>query len=60
MDSELEPSHFEREEEEEEEEEMVDPNLEWMTQGPLPLQGVFHKMTKRVDIIDIKFNPEAR
>ena len=48
-DLDMEPSDFEGEEEyqeEEEDEEMADPNLEWMTQGPLALPGVFHKMPK--------------
>ena len=54
-----EPSDFEGdEEEEEEEEEMTDQNLEWMTQGPLALLGVLHKMLKWVKRINIKFNPE--
>ena len=44
-----EPSDFEGEEEDEEDKEdkeMADPNLEWMTQGPLALSAVLHKMTK--------------
>ena len=55
-DSEPKPSDSEREEEDEEEEEMADPNLEWMTQGPLALPGALHKMPKRLEIMNIKFN----
>jgi len=35
--SDLEPSDSEGEEEDEEDEEMADPNLKWMTRGPLAL-----------------------
>lgn len=45
-DSELEALDSEREEVDEEEKEMVDPNLEWMAQGPLSLPAVLHKMLK--------------
>jgi len=44
--SDLEPSDSEPEEEDEEDDEMADPNLEWMTQGPLALPDVLHKMLK--------------
>jgi len=56
-DSNPEPTDSEGEEEDEEEEEMADPNLEWMTQGPLALPVVLHKMPKRGERMKIKFNP---
>lgn len=43
-------------EEYEEDEEMADPKLEWMTQGPLALPTILHKMSKRAEIVNIKFN----
>jgi len=46
MDLEPEPLDSKREEEEKQEEDMADPNLEWITQGPLALLGVLHKMLK--------------
>lgn len=55
--SELELSYFKEEEEDEEEEEMVDQNLEWITQGPLALPSVLHKIPKRVERMNINFNP---
>jgi len=61
-DSNPEPSDFEVEEEEkedEEDEEMADPNLEWMTQGPLALPTILHKMSKQVKRMNIKFNPDS-
>ena len=56
-DSNPEPSNSEGEEEYEEDEEMANPNLEWMTQGPLALLDVMQKMRKRAEIMNIKFNP---
>lgn len=35
---------------------MADPNLDWMTQGPLALLTILHKMPKRVERMNIKFN----
>lgn len=57
MDSKPEPSYSEREEEDEEED-MVDPNLEWMTQGPFALLTILHKMPKRAKRMNIKFKPD--
>jgi len=37
---------------------MVDPNLEWMTQGPLALLAVLHKIPKQMERMNIKFNPD--
>ena len=54
IDLETEPSVFEREEEDEEEEEMTNPNLEWMSQGPLALPAVLHKIPKRMERMNIK------
>lgn len=59
MDSESEPSDSKREEDDKEEEEMDDPNLEWMTQGPLTLLVVLHKMMKREERMNIKFDPDS-
>lgn len=56
---ESEPSDSEREEEDEVEEDMVDPNLEWMTQGPLALLVFLHKMSKWAKRMNIKFNPNS-
>ena len=56
IDSESEASDSEREEEHKEEEEMAQPNLEWMTQGPLPLLDFLHKMLKKTERMNIKFN----
>ena len=53
-----EPSDSKREEEDEEEEEMADTNLEWMTQGPLALHAVLHKMPRRAERMNFKFNPD--
>lgn len=38
---------------------MADPNLEWMTQGPLALPNVLHKMPKQAERMNIKFNPNS-
>jgi len=38
---------------------MVDPNLEWMTQGPLSLPAIPHKMPKRAKRLNIKFNSDS-
>jgi len=37
---------------------MADPNLEWMTQGPLALLADLHKMPKQTERMNIKFNPD--
>jgi len=37
---------------------MANQNLERMTQGPLALSGVLHKMLKQADRMNIKFNPD--
>ena len=58
-DSDLEWLDSKGEEEDEEDEEMADPNLEWMNQGPLALWVVLHKMPKRAERINIKFNPDS-
>ena len=55
-DSELETSDFEGEEEYEEDEQTTDPNLEWMTQGPLALPNVLHNMPKRAERMNVKFD----
>ena len=36
---------------------MADQNLEWMTQGPLALPVSLQNMPKRVEKMNIKFNP---
>lgn len=56
--SEPESSDSKREEEDKEEEDMADPNLEWMTQAPLVLPAILHKMSKRAKRMNIKFNPD--
>ena len=38
---------------------MADQNLEWMTEGPLDPLGALHKMPKRAEIINIKFNHDS-
>ena len=58
MDSKLDTSDSEGEEEYKDEE-VANPNLEWMTQGPLALLGSLHKMPKRVERMNIKFNPNS-
>ena len=52
------PLDSEGEEEDEEEEGMDDPNLEWVTQGPLALSVILHKMSKWLERMNIKFNPD--
>lgn len=51
-----EPSDSDREEEDEE---MVESNIEWMTQGPLSLLDVMHKIPKRAERMNINFNPDS-
>lgn len=38
---------------------MANPNLEWMTQGPLALPIFLHKMSKQKERMNIKFNPNS-
>jgi len=40
-------------------EETIDPNLEWMTQGPLALLVVFRNIPKKMMRMNIKFNPNS-
>ena len=57
-DSDPEPLDSEGEEEDEEDKEMANLNLEWMTQGPLALPAVLHKITKQGERMNIKFKPD--
>jgi len=59
MESKPEPSESKREEDNEEEEGMDDPNLEWMTEGPLALLVVLHNTPMRLDRMDLKFDPNT-
>jgi len=38
---------------------MADPNMEWMTQRPLALPVVLHKMPKQAERMNINFNPNC-
>lgn len=61
-DSDPEPSDSEGEEEDEEDqedEEMANANIEWMNWGPLALTDALHKMPKRAERVNIKFNPDS-
>ena len=59
IDSDPEQLDSEGEEEDEEDEEMADPNLEWMTQGPLALPVVLYKMPNRPKTMNIMFNADS-
>lgn len=51
-----EPSDFDKEEEEKREEDMEDQNMDQMTQGPLALLGVMHKMPRYSEKLLIKYD----
>lgn len=55
-DSYIEPLDLEEEEEDEEEYNMVDQNLEWITQGPLALLGVLHKISRHKEKLLTKYD----
>lgn len=52
--SDLEPSNFEVVEWDKD---MDDPNIEWMTVGPLALPAILHKIPRQAEKMNIKFNP---
>lgn len=55
-----ETSNSDKEEEDSEEEDMVDQNMDWMTQGLLALSGVLHKMPRHSEKILKKYDHNKR
>ena len=52
------PSDYDKEEDENEEEDMEDQNMDSMTQGPLTILGVLHKMKKHSEKLLTKYDPD--